>query len=200
MMPEVIFVEAPRRRRRWPWFLLAFVLMSLLCCGVCASFAAPIGAQYPARVAARPAEVEGLKRNDNPIVKTVAAVMADRFRLEPWIDDAFAAMYTDPKSDKRNVIFFGATLFIWDPDGEFDKVIQGAGETLSNVTEYPPGVMGGELRCGNGEDDKGEPVILCAWADHGSLGVGIFYGDRPMDECASILSTLREKIIIRPNG
>lgn len=197
VMPEVIFVREPRKRR-WPWVLGTFALLGILCCGLCAAFTAPIRAQYPSRVAAMPKEVAGLKRSDDPMVRTVAAAAADRFRLEPFIDDAFAHMLTDPKSGDRQVIVFGATLLILDPAKELKKAIQGAGETISSVTDYPPGPMGGELKCANGEDENSKAVTFCAWVDHGSVGVALCYGKRSMAQCSSILRTVREKIIIRP--
>jgi len=200
IMPHVVFVQRPRRKR-WPWVLGVFGIIAMLCCGSCFAlnaFTAPIRAQYPARVAALPQELPGLRRSDDPIVRTIAAAAVERFRWEPYVDDAFAAMYVDPKSRDRQVIVFGATALLLDPGGELDKQVKSAGDTISGVTTYPPGLMGGQLRCANGKDDKNKPVVLCAWADHGSLGVAMCHGRRPMDECAALLGTLREKIIIRP--
>lgn len=200
VMPQVVFVEVPRRKR-WPWVLGGFGIIVLLCCGSCFAlnaFTAPIRAQYPAQVGPMPREFDGLRLSNDPIVRTVAAVAVERFRLEPYVDDAFAALYDDPKARERQMVVFGATAFVLDPAGELDKQIKRAGDTLSGVTSYPPGVMGGRLKCANGRDDKDKPVVLCAWIDHGSVGVGMCYGRRPMDQCAALLGTLREKIIVRP--
>ena len=51
-----------------------------------------------------------------------------------------------------------------------------AGRPIHNVTDY--GHLGGHQKCANTEDDDKVPVVICAWADYGSIGLGIFYGTR----------------------
>ncbi|HCT80306.1 MAG TPA: hypothetical protein DGT23_27835 [Micromonosporaceae bacterium] len=199
VMPQVVFVEVVRKRR-WPWVLGILGLLSVICCGVCAAITGPVWEQYPSRIAAMPQDVAGLRRDDTDVVRLVAMEAAHRIRSEQSVDDAFVAAFADPKAKDRQVIVFGATLLIWDPGAELKKAIQGAGENLSDIKPYPTGEMGGQLKCANGKDDKGKAVVICAWIDHGSMGVGVFYGARPMDESADFLRILREKIILRPGS
>jgi hypothetical protein len=197
VMPQVIFVEVARKRR-WPWVLGIFGLLGMICCGLCAFALIPVGEQYPSKIAPMPPEVAGLQRDNNGAVRLVALAAADRIRLEWNIDDAFADNYVDPKSGKRNVITFGATLLVWNPGGDLDNAIKNAGQSISSVQTFPAGRMGGHLKCANGKDDKGNPVVVCAWIDHGSMGMNLCYGQRPMPECARFLRELREAIIVRP--
>jgi hypothetical protein len=145
-----------------------------------------------------PEQVAGMKRDHNEVVRLIALAAADRIRLEQSIDDAFAENFVDPRSNQRNIITFGATLLVWDPAGDLDRTIKTAGRNLTEVTAFPAGRLGGHLKCANGKDDKGQPVVVCAWIDHGSMGISLCYGQRPMPECATFLRELREDIIIRP--
>ena len=114
------------------------------------------------------------------------------------VGHAFADNFVDPKAEQRNIITFGATLLVWNPGGDLDNAIKGAGQSISNVQTFPAGRLGGHLKCANGKDDKNKPVIVCAWIDHGSMGMSVCYGQRPMPQCAAFLQELREKIIVRP--
>lgn len=197
MMPQVIVVQMPRKRR-WPWVLGVLALLGLVCCGICAGVTGPIWKEYPSRIAAIPEQVGGMQRDDNGLTRLIAAAAADRIRVEQGIDDGFAGAFIDPKAKDRNAYAFGGTLLIWNPADALSKAIQGAGSTITDVTAFETGRMGGQLKCANGQDDKHKPIVICAWVDHGSVGIGVFYGGRSMAESAAFLRALREAIIIRP--
>lgn len=197
VMPQVVYVEV-RRKRRWPWVLGVFALLGVICCGVCVAATAPIRKEYPSQIAAVPDQMAGLRMDDSGLVKLIVDEAEHRIRTEQGVDDAFAAAFADPRAADRKAIVFGATRLLWNPAGDLDKAIQGAGQSLSGITAFPAGRMGGDLKCANGKDDQGTAVVICAWVDHGSLGIGVFYGGRPMDNCANFLRALREAIIIRP--
>jgi hypothetical protein len=57
------------------------------------------------------------------------------------------------------------------------------------------GPLGGQERCGSGRLD-GRAVSVCAWADHGSLGVGLFAG-RSIEGSSPMLQDIRAAIIQR---
>jgi hypothetical protein len=194
--PQVIFVEVPRKRR-WPWVLGIFVLLMLLCCGICTAIVAPLFGEYPSGVGAMPAQVGGLQKDTNGLTRLIEGEAVFRIRTSDFVDDAFAGNYLDPASAQRNAIFFGGTGLIWDPPGTMKAVVQGAG-SLTEVTDFKPGPLGGQLKCANGTDDQGKAVVMCAWIDHGSLGVGLFYGGRAMPESAELTRLLRAAVIIRP--
>lgn len=195
--PQVVFVEV-RRKRRWPWVLGIFVTWCLLCCGLCGVVIAPLFGEYPSTVAATPSEVGGLKRDDNWLVQLVAAEATYRIQASRYVDGGFAAKFDDPKNRDRSVIAFGGTGLIWDPDKTLADTIKGAGENLWGVQSFPAGKHGGSLKCGDGKDNQGKQVVMCAWIDHGSMGIGVFYGKRSMKDSADFLRSLREQVIIRP--
>jgi hypothetical protein len=197
MMPQVIVVEV-RRKRRWPWVLGIFALLSAICCGICAAVTGPIWKEYPSRIAVMPDQVGGLRRDDNGIVRLVALAAADRIRQEQGVDNGFADAFVDPNANDRNAYVFGGTLLVWDPAATMRQAIQDAGTSISDVTSLDAGSMGGELKCANGKDDKRKAIVICAWVDHGSVGIGVFYGGRSMLDSAAFLRALRAAIIIRP--
>jgi hypothetical protein len=46
-------------------------------------------------------------------------------------------------------------------------------------------------------DKHGELVTACGWTDHGSVGVGLFGGGRPMDDCAAKFREIRDAVLTR---
>jgi len=70
-----------------------------------------------------------------------------------------------------------------------------AGRPIDNLTSY--GHLGGHQKCANTEDDDKVPVTICAWADYGSIGLGIFYGPWTMDACATALRDIRQAVVQR---
>lgn len=196
-MPQVIVVQVPRKRR-WPWVLGILALLGIVCCGVCAAVTGPIWNEYPSRISAIPEQVGTLHRDDTDLTRLIAAAAADRIRIEQGIDDGFAGAFIDPKTKDQNAYAFGGTLLVWNPSDALNKAIQGAGSTITDVTAFDAGRMGGQLKCANGKDDKRKAIVICAWVDHGSVGIGVFYGGRTMAESAAFLRALREAIIIRP--
>ena len=194
---QVIFVEV-QRKRRWPWVLGIFVLLSVLCCGLCGVIVSPLFGEYPSSVALTPSEVDGLKRDDNVIVQLIAAEAKFHMQASPYVDGSFVNRFEDPKSKDRGVIAFGGTGLIWDPQKSLADTIKGAGQNLWDVTSFPPGKLGGHLKCGDGRDNEGKTVVMCAWIDHGSMGIGVFYGKRSKEDSARFMRALREAVIVRP--
>ena len=195
--PQVIFVEVPRKRR-WPWVLGIFGLLMVLCCGLCGLIVSPLFGEYPSTVAATPPDVGGLKRDDSAIVRLIAAEANFHLQASPYVDGSFANRFEDPKSKERGVIAFGGTGLIWDPEKTLADTIKGAGQNLNGVRSFPPGKFGGLLKCGDGKDNEGHDVVMCAWIDHGSMGIGVFYGKRSKEDSAQFMRALREAVIIRP--
>jgi hypothetical protein len=195
--PQVIFVEVPRKRR-WPWVLGTLALMMMLCCGLCGVIISPLFGEYPSRIRQTPADVAGLQRDDNALVQLITAEANFRLRASEFVDESFVDVFKDPKSSDRGVVAFGGTGLIWDPEKTLADTIKGAGPNLWDVTPFPPGTMGGQLKCGDGKDNEGKAVVMCAWIDHGSMGIGVFYGKRSKQDSASFMRALREAVIIRP--
>jgi hypothetical protein len=190
----VVYVERPRRRR-WPWTLTTAALLGALCCGAGAVLTAPIWEQYPATVSVGES-VAGLQQVHSAEIDARAHEMVLSLRAEQGADQAFAAMLADPADSERQVIIVGGTRFILDPGRELDNAIRGQNTHVTDIVPYDPGVLGGELRCGSGQDN-GAPIVVCAWIDHGSVGLGLFYGGREPAESAQLFSAIRAEILHR---
>jgi hypothetical protein len=68
--------------------------------------------------------------------------------------------------------------------------------TVSGVHEVSTGKQGGIVKCGSGEVKASGllvPVAMCVWADHGSMGLGIFF-NRSVEESAPIFVTIRSQV------
>jgi hypothetical protein len=192
--PYVIVVERPRRRR-WPWVLGAMATVFMVCCVTGAIAWAPIGKEYPAYLEVGD-PVAGFDRVDNPDFRVASAEMVASMYRDHGVDDAVAAVLSDPKASGRLVILIGATKLFLNPAGALDKAIEGAaGNPLRDLTRYPD--LPGHLTCANTVDDQKQPVVVCAWIDHGSIGLGIYYGTWTMRDCATKLRDIRDAVVRR---
>lgn len=192
---EIIYIERPRRRK-WPWVLGALALIMLCCCGSCYGVVNELGGEYPASLHV-PQDVAGLERTTNGVYAAAAAVAQGQIQASGGVETAAVAVLEDPKRPDQPVIFVGGTRLIWDPSGDLNKVITQMGTDLSGTKNFPAGSQGGTLKCANAKDNERKPVVVCAWIDHGSLGIGIFYGNRPMAECAQMLVAIRAGVLSR---
>ncbi|WP_184990408.1 hypothetical protein [Actinoplanes digitatis] len=78
---------------------------------------------------------------------------------------------------KRDIVIVAAAAApLEDPQREFETAFaDGIKELkLTGVTRADPGTLGGVARCGKGEAD-GDRLIMCGWADEGSIGWVIWY-------------------------
>jgi hypothetical protein len=192
--PYVIVVERPRRRR-WPWVLGSLAMVALVCCVGAVVVWTPIGKEYPAYLEVGDG-VAGLSRVNSPDFNLASAEMVAKMYRDQHVDDAVAAVLSDPARPRRIVILVGATKLILNPSGELDKALRGvAGASLRDVTAYDR--LGANLTCARAVDDKNQPVLVCAWMDHGSVGLGFFYGSWVMDDCATTLKTIRDAVVRR---
>jgi hypothetical protein len=191
--PYVIVVERPRKRR-WAWFVGGLAVLGLLCCVGAIAVWTPIGKEYPAYLELGDTAA-GLNRvQDSEIDLATAELEADMFR-KYGVDDGRAAIFADPAAPERRVILLVATKLILDPAKELDNGIKGvADRKLRDLTDYSR--LGGHQKCANTEHDK-QPVVICAWTDYGSIGLGIFYGSWTMDACATVLRDLRTAVVRR---
>jgi hypothetical protein len=191
--PPPGYVAVPvRRRRKWPWVLLLSVLC---CCGVPGYYAQPFWEQYPAS-ATTPATIADLSlRQDDASERT-----ADRLRAATRVEYAFAegtfaAVYGDGQG--KRVTVFGATGLRFDPDGDVTHEIARLTDRygLTEIRTVPADRRGEQRRCGVGADD-GRGVVVCSWADHGSVGSGVFTR-LDVEDSSRLLSQVRDSILTR---
>ena len=94
----------------------------------------------------------------------------------PDATETVGALYGSP-AKQSIVIVAAAAAEISNPKRELDGTFLGAGVgglKLSGITSISPGPLGGAAKCGRGEAG-GAPLIMCGWADEGSVGWVIWY-------------------------
>jgi hypothetical protein len=114
-----------------------------------------------------------------------------------FAEDTFAAVYGD--GNGKRVTVFGTTGLRWSPDADVVYEISRLTEqyALTEVQTVPSDARGEHRRCAVGDDD-GTGVVVCSWADHGSLGTGVFTR-LDIADSSDLLSELRANLITRRN-
>jgi hypothetical protein len=168
----------PRRKRRWG---RRFALLSLLgvacCCGLpFAWFEWPTARQYPVS-AALPKSFADLQLRDT----------------EETGPNGFAGVYRDARG--KRVTVFGETGFRLTPGSDVrGRLDQATSEyNLKNVQSFDLGESGAHQSCGVGRDN-GASVVVCAWADHGSLAT-VLLTRRSVTDSADLVARLREEVL-----
>ena len=175
--------------------MMTMTLLSIACCcGVPAYFAKPMWEQYPA-TATLPASVADLQLRDDAASEEAARQLAEDVRAEHLLADPFAGVYST--ADDKRITIFGATGFRFNPESDVDTEMARLTERyeLTDVEVVDTGVRGEYQRCGIGRAD-GDTVVVCAWADHGSLATGIFTR-LSKEDSARLLTSLRTWIVQR---
>jgi hypothetical protein len=94
----------------------------------------------------------------------------------PNATETVGALYGTP-TKQDIVIVAAAAAPVADPKKELDGTFLGAGVgglEITGITTANPGTLGGSAKCGRGEAG-GAPLIMCGWADKGSVGWVIWY-------------------------
>ncbi|MBF9132374.1 hypothetical protein I0C86_25995 [Plantactinospora sp. S1510] len=179
--------------------MLTLTLLSIACCcGVPAYFAKPIWDQYPASPRdPLPTEVRDLRLLDNRDGKRAAEQLKQEVQARNLLGgEPFAAVYRDGAG--KRVVIYGSTGFRLSPESDVEKEFARIQEEYRITTIQPirDGVARGEYRsCGLGEAD-GDAVVVCTWADHGSLATALFTR-LSIPDSSDLLSTLRTEVIQR---
>jgi hypothetical protein len=185
----------PRRRRRWGRRLALLSLFGVFCC--CglpfAYFQFPAARQYPVS-AELPSSFGDLQLRDDGGSKQAAERLADQLRtVNASADDVFAGVYTDNRG--KRVTVFGVTGWRFSPGKDVEaQVDRMAGEfDLTGVQTFDVGVTGVHERCGAGRVDR-TAVVICAWADHGSLAT-VLLTRRSVSDSADLVTQLRDEVL-----
>lgn len=176
--------------------MMLFTLLTIACCcGLPYYYGKPMWDQYPAK-ATLPAELAGLKLRDDATSQQTAQQLKREMRTAHMIaEDTFAAVYGNSRG--RRITVFGATGFRFSPDQDLDAEVQRLTSKygLTKVQSYDTGVRGEYQQCGTGRMD-GVTIVLCSWADHGSIGTVIFT-QLSITDSVDRLPELRASIVTR---
>jgi hypothetical protein len=169
--------------------------LGLVCGALGIAVTVPLRAQYPATLTIpRGGELAGLKIM--PGFEEETSEFERDIRRDFGVRDAYAVLLRDPAAPTEPVLFAAVTGFILNPGGELTKAMRRLTKG-SRVEVFTPGPLGGHVRCGAFTDKHGELVTACGWTDHGSVGVGLFGGGRPMDDCAAKFREIRDAVLTR---
>ncbi|HEU4349595.1 MAG TPA: hypothetical protein VFR35_17600 [Actinoplanes sp.] len=181
----------PRRRRRWPRNLAVFTILSTLCCcGVPALFAFPAAGQHPV-TAVLPDSVSDLDLRDDAASRRAAQRLSQELKSA----NAFAGIYSD--GNGKRVTIFGITGLRLTPRQDVEAQIDrlSAEYDIRDVRPYDLGVPGAHERCGVGRA-AGTSIVVCAWADHGSLAT-VLLTRRSVPDSAELTGVLRSAVLVR---
>lgn len=173
--------------------MLVLSLLGLVCCcGGPAWYAKPMWEQYPVS-ATLPAEVIDLHKREDQASEQVTTQLREQMATSDLFGDTFAGVYTDPSN--KVVTIYGSTGFRLNPEQDLDTAMAQLSTeyALNDVTVIDTGVRGEFQRCGIGQAGRTD-VVVCSWADHGSLGT-VLFTRLSMEDSASLLARLRTEII-----
>jgi hypothetical protein len=177
--------------------LLVFTVLTFACCcGLPWYYGQPLADQYPAH-ASLPTEVDDLRlREDEASLRAAQRLEQDMRAQYLFAEGTFAGVYADG-SDKR-VVVFGVTGLRLRPETDLDTELARLTGVyqLTDVHPVDTAARGTHQRCGTGRLDDGTPVVLCSWADHGSLATALFTR-RSIDDSARLLDELRTVLLVR---
>jgi hypothetical protein len=146
-----------------------------------------------------PKSLAGLtKSTDKELQKTAEDLTEQMKGSVPGARDTIAAFYEDPNDPAKLVMVAGVTSDLPDPAAELDGTFRGLGTgglPVSNVKKTNAGPLGGVAKCGTATA-AGTPVAVCAWADHGSVGMTFFY-NRKVSESTSLFLKIRSTVLKR---
>ncbi|MEV8516778.1 hypothetical protein [Dactylosporangium sp. NPDC051484] len=185
-----------RRRRKWPWVMLALFALCAGCCGGGYAWARPWWVQYPASVRVD-ATVPGLTRLNDAASTKAAEQLRTSLASEHLDESGFTAVYQDDKDSRQRVLLFGATRFITNPSRDLDASLRKLGQKIQvqDVREVDPGMAGGEQRCAASRYN-GRAATVCGWADHGVIAIAVFTG-KSLDAASTSTQNLRAAIVTR---
>jgi hypothetical protein len=161
-----------------------------------AYFAWPPAHQYPVR-AVLPASVSDLKlRDDNTSRRAVARLTQELTDTNEKVDQVFAGVYGD--GNGKRVTIFGTTGFHLSPGSDVDAELTHLTSEydIRDIRSFSLGEPGAHERCGVGRT-SGTSVVVCSWADHGSLAT-VLTTRRSIADSAALTGLLRSTVLARP--
>jgi hypothetical protein len=148
---------------------------------------------------ATPDDVGGLQRATSDEAQSTAEYTRDAIAGAVGLSKSVGLVFTDRslgQSDTKNsVIFAGATGRVWSPGNALDRafavIVDGTGG-VKDVHQLDGGDLGGLIKCGTTSVD-GTMLVVCGWADHGSVGVALF-ANRTVTAAGDFFVKLRSSV------
>jgi hypothetical protein len=134
---------------------------------------APAGAKISI---VEPKTLGGRPKLTDPQFKALADELRSGLADVPDATSTVGALYGTPEK-KDIVVIAGAAGPVENPKKELDGTFLGAGISglkVSGITTVDPGPLGGAAKCGKA-DQNSVNLVLCGWADTGSVGWVIFF-------------------------
>jgi hypothetical protein len=185
----------PRKKRRWGRRIALLSLLGIVCCcGAPALYLSfPAARQYPVS-AVLPSSFADLDRRDDGTSRQAADRLVQQLLdTGAKTDDVFAGVYGDGRG--KRVTVFGVTGLRFTPATDVrDQLDRVATDfDLSDVRAFGTGEPGAYERCGTGRSGD-TSVVVCAWADHGSLAT-VLLTRRSMNDSADLVAQLRSAVL-----
>jgi hypothetical protein len=185
--------ERPERRRRW--YVLGGVAALVV---VLVAVSGPgwwrLVTQQHASLAT-PDQIAGLTLDKSDDGKVTADYLRTAIAASVSLNNSVGAVYDDPADSRRSVMFFGGTGVLLSPDKDLTTafgLLDDQSGRLRDVRSVPSGTLGGEMRCGTSTGDGGD-MVVCGWADHGSIALAFFPG-RSVDDAATLMRQIRDGV------
>lgn len=182
--------------RRGLKITLIVVIVLVVALGVAGFvFGKPIFDQYPAKVTTG-ASIAGFDQSTNPELVSLSQQMNTEFKAGSELDSTAVGVYhkTGDEDQKVVMVVAGSALLLR-PQTElrsaFDSMSSG-GLTVTGTHSVDAGPLGGHAQCGNSVTG-GVKLAVCGWADHGSLGMIMFFG-RGVTEAERLFLDFRQEI------
>jgi hypothetical protein len=173
-----------------------FTLISAVCCcGVPAYLAWPAAQQYPVS-ASLPQSVADLDLRDDGASRRAVERLSEQLGGTSLVQgEVFAGVYAD--GDGKRVTVFGTTGLRLSPESDVEAEIAhlSAEYDIKSVESYDLGETGVHERCGVGRS-SGRAVVVCAWADHGSIAT-VLLTRRSLSESADLTGVFRNVVLTR---
>jgi hypothetical protein len=177
--------------------LATLVLLAIAAAGITAIVLyGDYTAQYPARFGA-PTRIGTLIHTSDPTLRSAEGEVVTQLR-KTGLKQPFAAFYEDEADSQHGIFVAGSTQRVLLPRFEVAAAfhtIQGDGIAVKNLKRVDAGKPGGTVQCGTSQSD-GASSAICAWADHGSIGV-VRLPNRTVKEATIAVREIRTAAIIR---
>jgi hypothetical protein len=197
------FVPPVKRHTGAKIFMIFVGICLVACSGVLFLGARKVGDSYPATVTL-PEQLAGLARINDKDLQAGADEVVTALKSGSGIKHAVGGVFGKEGDVEHPVMVFAADGFLLRPGqvlasgmAEMNSDGFGFGEAMA----VDAGPLGGVARCAMGSLQADEKtvidLVLCGWADYGSLGLICFINSKEAAAAAEVLLAVRETVVHR---